>query len=420
MNRTIYDAFRTFTLTDVVGEDFQTIQQAAIQVTGGTATLAEDGRTVTWDLSGTEPYETYTMTLHLTLAPGQDGTYPAGTFATNQGESVLREQGTEKVQNQVASPQLRRGIQDGGGGEGGGGETRYTLRYDSRGGTSYPPEQYPGGTKVLLEKVPTREGYTFTGWYGEETLSKRLTEVTMTSDRTVYAGWQATSVPDMLNGADHFAYVIGYPDGQVKPGGSITRAEVATIFFRLLKQEIRDGNLTRVNGFTDVQDGSWFQQPVSTMSALGILKGRTEERFAPNAPITRAEFAAICARFDTGVSDGCSEFTDLAGHWAREEIGKAASLGWIQGYEDGTFRPDQSITRAEAMTMINRVLNRLPAAEEDLLPGMLQWPDNQDPGAWYYLAVQEATNSHTWKEKGEISEQWTELTEAPDWSRYET
>ena len=420
VNRTIYDAFRTFTLTDVVGEDFQTIQQAAIQVTGGTATLAEDGRTVTWDLSGTEPYETYTMTLHLTLAPGQDGTYPAGTFATNQGESVLREQGTEKVQNQVASPQLRRGIQDGGGGGGGGGETRYTLRYDSRGGTSYPPEQYPGGTKVLLEKVPIREGYTFTGWYGEETLSKRLTEVTMTSDRTVYAGWQATSVPDMLNGADHFAYVIGYPDGQVKPGGSITRAEVATIFFRLLKQEIRDGNLTRVNGFTDVQDGSWFQQPVSTMSALGILKGRTEERFAPNAPITRAEFAAICARFDTGVSDGCSEFTDLAGHWAREEIGKAASLGWIQGYEDGTFRPDQSITRAEAMTMINRVLNRLPAAKEDLLPGMLQWPDNQDPGAWYYLAVQEATNSHTWKEKGEISEQWTELTEAPDWSRYET
>lgn len=100
-----------------------------------------------------------------------------------------------------------------------------------------------------------------------------------------------------------------------------------------------------------------FSSPVSTMSALGILKGRTEERFAPNAPITRAEFAAICARFDTGVSDGCSEFTDLAGHWAREEIGKAASLGWIQGYEDGTFRPDQSITRAEAMTMINRVLN---------------------------------------------------------------
>lgn len=188
VNRTIYDAFRTFTLTDVVGEDFQTIQQAAIQVTGGTATLAEDGRTVTWDLSGTEPYETYTMTLHLTLAPGQDGTYPAGTFATNQGESVLREQGTEKVQNQVASPQLRRGIQDGGGG-GGGGE-RPGIPSAMIPGEEPPtrPEQYPGGTKVLLEKVPTREGYTFTGWYGEETLSKRLTEVTMTSDRTVYAG----------------------------------------------------------------------------------------------------------------------------------------------------------------------------------------------------------------------------------------
>lgn len=142
VNRTIYDAFRTFTLTDVVGEDFQTIQQAAIQVTGGTATLAEDGRTVTWDLSGTEPYETYTMTLHLTLAPGQDGTYPAGTFATNQGESVLREQGTEKVQNQVASPQLRRGIQDGGGG-GGGGER-----------PGIPSAMIPG------EELPTRRNST--------------------------------------------------------------------------------------------------------------------------------------------------------------------------------------------------------------------------------------------------------------------
>lgn len=206
----------------------------------------------------------------------------------------------------------------------------------------------------------------------------------------------------------------------MKPGGSITRAEVATIFFRLLKQEIRDGNLTRVNGFTDVQDGSWFQQPVSTMSALGILKGRTEERFAPNAPITRAEFAAICARFDTGVSDGCSEFTDLAGHWAGEEIGKAASLGWIQGMRTEHFVRTNPLPGPEAMTMINRVLNPSSRRQGGLAAGMLQWPDNQDPGAWYYLAVQEATNSHTWKEKGEISEQWTELTEAPDWSRYET
>ncbi len=241
----------------------------------------------------------------------------------------------------------------------------------------------------------------------------------MTSDRTVYAGWQATSVPDMLNGADHFAYVIGYPDGQVKPGGSITRAEVATIFFRLLKQEIRDGNLTRVNGFTDVQDGSWFQQPVSTMSALGILKGRTEERFAPNAPITRAEFAAICARFDTGENAGGATFPDLVGHWAKEEVERAVSLGWIMGYEDNTFRPDKAITRAEAVTMINRVLQRNPQSPEDLLKDMVTWPDNQDPSQWYYLAIQEATNSHDYERTTGIYETWTQLRETPDWSQYE-
>ena len=241
----------------------------------------------------------------------------------------------------------------------------------------------------------------------------------MTSDRTVYAGWQATSVPDMLNGADHFAYVIGYPDGQVKPGGSITRAEVATIFFRLLKQEIRDGNLTRVNGFTDVQDGSWFQQPVSTMSALGILKGRTEERFAPNAPITRAEFAAICARFDTGENAGGATFPDLVGHWAKEEVERAVSLGWIMGYEDNTFRPDKAITRAEAVTMINRVLQRNPQSPEVLLKDMVTWPDNQDPSQWYYLAIQEATNSHDYERTTGIYETWTQLRETPDWSQYE-
>ena len=273
---------------------------------------------------------------------------------------------------------------------------------------------------VQLDKVPTREGYTFTGWYADKELTQAITEIKMTSNKTVYAGWEETDVPGMLNGEDHYAYVVGYEDGTVRPDGNISRAEVATIFFRLLQDQVRQENLTTDNVFADVGAGDWYNTAISTMAELGILKGRTPDTFVPNAPITRAEFAAICARFDTGVSDGCSEFTDLAGHWAREEIGKAASLGWIQGYEDGTFRPDQSITRAEAMTMINRVLNRLPAAKEDLLPGMLQWPDNQDPGAWYYLAVQEATNSHTWKEKGEISEQWTELTEAPDWSRYET
>ena len=194
---------------------------------------------------------------------------------------------------------------------------------------------------------------------------------------------------------------------------------MATIFFRLLKQEIRDGNLTRVNGFTDVQDGSWFQQPVSTMSALGILKGRTEERFAPNAPITRAEFAAICARFDTGENAGGATFPDLVGHWAKEEVERAVSLGWIMGYEDNTFRPDKAITRAEAVTMINRVLQRNPQSPEVLLKDMVTWPDNQDPSQWYYLAIQEATNSHDYERTTGIYETWIQLRETPDWSQYD-
>ncbi len=139
----------------------------------------------------------------------------------------------------------------------------------------------------------------------------------------------------------------------------------------------------------------------------------------PNAPITRAEFAAICARFDTSKHDGDSNFTDISGHWAEAEIERAASLGWIKGYKDGTFRPENNITRAEAMTMINRVLCRLPENEDDLLNGMTVWPDNQ-PGTWHYLAVQEATNSHDFDRKGEIHEKWTVLMENPDWEKYET
>lgn len=303
-------------------------------------------------------------------------------------------------------------------GGGGGGTTYYTLHYESNGGTEYKDERYASGTTVKLDKTPTREGYVFTGWYADEALTEKITSIKMTSDKTVYAGWRASTVPDMLNGDDHFAYVIGYTDGTVRPNANISRAETATIFFRLLKAEIRDNNLTGSNTFGDVQSGMWCNTAISTMAGLGIVKGRSAEIFDPDAPITRAEFAAICARFDTGLTDGDSDFTDISGHWAEAEIERAASLGWIRGYADGTFRPDQYITRAEAMTMINRVLCRIPEDESDLLDGMNVWPDNQ-PGDWYYLAVQEATNSHDWRQKGEIYETWIKLTADPDWTRYQ-
>ena len=197
--------------------------------------------------------------------------------------------------------------------------------------------------------------------------------------------------PDLLNDSDHFAYVIGYMDGNVRPYGLISRAETTTIFFRLLKDSVRDGNLLTSNTYTDVADDYWANTAISTMTGLGIVQGRSADTFDPKAPITRAQFAAICARFDTGKSSGTQTFTDIKGHWAEKYIERAAELGWIKGFEDGTFRPDTYITRAQAMTMINRVLNRIPEENNDLLAGMNTWPDCT-PGDWFYLAVQEATN----------------------------
>lgn len=226
-----------------------------------------------------------------------------------------------------------------------------------------------------------------------------------------------TKVPALLNGSNHFAYVVGYKDGNVRPQGNITRAETAAIFFRLLKEEVRSENLSKHNDFADVTEDSWYNTAVSTMAGMNILKGRTANSFVPQAPITRAEFAAICARFDSGRAEENSGFTDISGHWAEKEIERAATLGWVSGYTDGSFHPDAPITRAEAMTLINRVLCRMPETKADLLDSMTKWPDNQ-PGAWYYLAVQEATNSHTYEQKDSKYETWTALTAEPDWSKY--
>lgn len=227
-----------------------------------------------------------------------------------------------------------------------------------------------------------------------------------------------SSTPNMLNDTDHFAYVIGYKDGLVKPYGLITRAETTTIFFRLLKDSVRDSSLLTSSTYTDVPDNYWANTAISTMTGLGIVQGRSTTTFDPQSPITRAQFAAICARFDTGTSSGTQIFSDISGHWAEKYIQRAAELGWIKGFEDGTFRPDTYITRAQAMTMINRVLNRIPEEESDLLTGMNVWPDC-NPGDWFYLAVQEATNSHVFKHKAGNYETWIGMSQNPDWTRYE-
>lgn len=223
----------------------------------------------------------------------------------------------------------------------------------------------------------------------------------------------------MLNKTDHFAYVIGYPDGTVHPNGQITRAEVATIFFRLLRDEVRDGAFTTSNTYSDVACGKWYNNPISTMSALSIITGYPDGTFKPNKPITRAEFAAIAARFDETQSGKSATFSDVIGHWAAKEIGIAYYNDWIKGYPDGTFKPDQNITRAEAMTLINRVLERKPESPADLLTNMNKWTDNLDTSKWYYLDVQEATNSHGYTRKTFNYELWRQMLPDPDWSRYE-
>lgn len=294
----------------------------------------------------------------------------------------------------------------GGSSGGGGGPTRYTLHYESNGGAAYPSERYPAGTVVILDKTPLREGYAFTGWYGEAELTTQLNTVRMDKNRTVYAGWSATPAPAWLNSDDHFAYVYGYPDGRVGPLNNITRAEVAAIFYRLLRKDIRMENQTTENSFDDVPADAWYVTEVSTLARLGVFVGRTTDVFAPDAPITRAEFATVCARFDQSGAAEDRDFSDIGGHWAEQYIRQAAALGWVQGYPDGTFGPDRPITRAEAVTMINRVLRRNPGSKDDLLSGMKVWPDNP-AGAWYYLEVQEATNGHEFHRKADGHEKWT-------------
>lgn len=223
-----------------------------------------------------------------------------------------------------------------------------------------------------------------------------------------------------LNTEDHYAYIIGYSeDGTVRPNANISRAEVATIFFRLLTDEARDQFWMTTNNFSDVLPNDWYNNAVSTMVNMGIIQGYEDGTFRPNANITRAEFAAIAARFMSSGYDVEEDlFTDIANHWARESINDAAMAGWINGYEDGAFRPDAAITRAEAVTLVNNVLQRKPDADH-MFDSMIKWPDNPE-SAWYYEAIQEATNSHDYDlfENAEY-ETWTALRENRNWAALE-
>ena len=308
-------------------------------------------------------------------------------------------------------------------------EYKVTYKVD---GKDYATDTYKFSDDVAIRTIPTKEGYTFSGW---KIGDKDAANFTMPAhDVTIEGTFVKNSsgghhhrkptvtipddVPTGLNGDDHYAYIVGYPDGTVRPQDGITRAEVATIFFRLLTDETRNANSTKSNSYSDVDSNAWYNHAVSTLSAMGIIKG-SNGKFNPNAPITRAEFAAIAARFDDKANTTTADFSDIASHWAKNEISAASNNGWINGYTDGTFRPDNHITRAEAMTLVNRVLKRLPETAEDLHDDMIKWSDNSDTSAWYYLAVQEATNSHYYETKKNEHEKWSKLRETRDWTELE-
>ena len=317
-----------------------------------------------------------------------------------------------------------------------------TIKFVTNGGSDVKDMTGKTGDAISSRTMPTtaKSGYTFAGWYANAEFSgtavTQLPAAFPAGTTTYYAKWNAIYVPYYppvpptvkiedddalgLNTTDHFAYIIGYGNGEVRPQNNITRAEVATIFFRLLTDDVRDENLTKTNRYSDVAATSWYNTAVSTLSSMGIITGYPDGTFRPNAAITRAEFAAIAARFDNDGDKTAAKFSDIATHWAKDEISIAYNNGWITGYPNGTFGPQRDITRAETMTLVNRVLNRQPETEDDLLPNMTVWTDNANPKAWYYLAVQEATNSHYYKFKTNSKyEKWTELRETRDWTQLE-
>ena len=402
---------QTFTVTyRGNGADSGRTADATAYTPGETATVKANGYT----------RDGYTYTGWNTEPDGSGAPYKAGDRITMTGNVVLYAQWTRNS-------------------SGDGGDTGYTLRLtkldagdstplsgakfelwrvgarsDTRLGV-YETNRYgwtqaevsQSGDYYWVETVPP-EGYRLDG-------GKHPTNTSKNSRITVYNAEAA--VPALFTD-NHYAYIVGGPDGTVRPNDSMTRAGVATIFFRLLKDSVRDANLLTGCTYTDVPDGHWANTAISTMTGLDIVRGYDAAAFGPGDPITRAQFAAICARFDIGKSNGSRTFSDIEGHWAKAYIERAAELGWISGFQDGTCRPDAYITRAQAVTMINRMLNRVPEDLSDLLPGMNVWPDCS-PSDWFYLAIQEATNSHDYRCKAGSYETWTGLNANPDWTRYE-
>lgn len=313
-------------------------------------------------------------------------------------------------------------------------ENGYLVSYDLNEGEPAESEDYTDeivaeGTPIALKKAPSKDGYVFAGWSDGDTTYNAGDAVVVEHAMTFTAQWKLegeeiiAGMTGLLTVAglgtdDHIAYVYGYPDGTVRPNGTITRAEVTTIFYRLLTSARRDEIFTSENSFRDVNSSMWYNKATSSMAAGGYIQGYADGTFGANKPITRAEFVCLAARFATKTT-GFASYTDVDnGHWAARSIAICASNGWVQGYEDGTFRPDQPITRAEAMTIINRMLGR-GVSKGYVCKGAARFTDN-DPGSWYYFEVLEATNDHEYRNARPF-EQWIRATilRSYDMDKYE-
>ena len=306
-------------------------------------------------------------------------------------------------------------------------EQKFTATFSDGNGGVYKTMTVTAGESITLPDGPEKSGYTFTHWSigGESTSYKPGASYKPASDVTFTPNWTKDggnndnpTIPSgnnekqdaalKFNTTDHFAYVNGYPNGTVKPTGNITRAEVAAILYRVMDTECVNAYYSTRSGFRDVDSSKWYNTYVATLNNAGVITDSSNGYFRPNDAITRAELAAMLAQF-ADVKGAVNTFSDVsAKHWAASSIAVCVKMGWINGYPDGTFHPDATITRAEMMAMINRALDRTPKSADDLLSGMKTWSDNANTGAWYYLDVQEATNSHTYTKSG-THETWKKL-----------
>lgn len=415
-----------------------TIRYTAVPNDLGTVTLNKEGQTAS---AATE--ETGSPDPALQVIVGATATATATTAQGSVFEGWYDQHGTLLSKAPNYKPRLVNGLYEGGSYVAYFHARQYTLHFDANGGEGTMEDlTYTHGQDQSLTKCGfTRAGYAFLGWATEANGGVAYHDqqsLSITQDTTLYAVWKQQpnqggsggghhnsggtqekpdeTPPTTLNDTDHYAYIVGYEDGTIRPNGHITRAEAATVFFRLLTDKARDANLTDRSPYPDVSAGAWYNKAVATLSRMGILSGYEDGSFRPNATVTRAEFAAMAARFDTEAKPVDTPFTDLTGCWAADEIAKAYGKGWVNGYGDNTFRPNGPITRAEAVTLINRVLRRLPETDKDLLPDERTWPDNPET-FWGYLALQEASNSHLYDRKSDGYETQTKLLPPRDWSQ---